>query len=536
MTESVQAGPRPADPRRRWAIDVAIAVVVTAVQLGATHASSSWWHPSHGAAGSAPGWSGYLLLMAAGLVLTFRRRFPVAVLTVSLGATLLAGAIGHAGMIWIALIAAFFNAVVAGKRLAAVASLVIGYAASFWPVWRIGQPGHASLAVVLGIAAWLLVLLAVAELVRFRRDHVAELARNRAEQLRRQAGEERMRIARDLHDVVAHNISVINVQANTALHLMDRQPERAREALTAIHDVSRQALTELRSVLGVLRSDEDLAPRAPSPGLGQLDDLLAAVRRAGLEPRLRQRGDRRQLPVSVDLAAYRIVQEALTNSARHSTSGTADVLVSYEADGVLVQVDDSGPARSAVAGQAGNGITGMTERALALGGRLSAGRRPDGGFRVAAWLPSPASPAAVEVPDASRAPTLVEPVAPVQPPAAAELPAPVEVPDPGRAPAPVEPAALVELPAPVQPRAAAELPAPVQPPALVQSPAPVQPPAAAELPAPVEPPAGVKPPSEVEPPAPVQPPTAVEPAAPVEPTGPVQPPAAGQARAAGGTA
>ena len=404
MTESAQAGSRPADPRRRWVIDIAIAVVVTAVQLGATHASWSWWHPSHDAVASAPGWAGYLLLTVAGLVLTFRRRFPVAVLTASLGATLLAGAIGHAGMIWIALIAAFFNAVVAGKRLAAVASLVIGYAASFWPVWQIGQAGHASVAVVLGVAAWLLVLLAAAELVRFRRDHAAELARNRAEQLRRQAGEERMRIARDLHDVVAHNISVINVQANTALHLMDRQPERAREALTAIHEVSRQALTELRSVLGVLRSDGDLAPRAPSPGLGQLDDLLAAVRRAGLEPRLRQRGDRRQLPASVDLAAYRIVQEALTNTARHSASGTADVLVCYEADGVLVQVDDTGPARSAVTAQAGNGITGMTERAHALGGRLSAGRRPDGGFRVAAWLPGSASPAALEEPDAGDEP------------------------------------------------------------------------------------------------------------------------------------
>ena len=428
MTESVQAGPHPADPRRRFVIDIAIAVVVTAVQLGANHASWSWWHSSHDAAGSAPGWTGYLLLTVAGLVLIFRRRFPVAVLTSSLGATLLAGAIGHAGMIWIALIAAFFNAVVAGKRLAAVASLVIGYAASFWPVWQIGQAGHASVAVVLGVGAWLLVLLAAAELVRFRRDHAAELARNRAEQLRRQASEERMRIARDLHDVVAHNISVINVQANTALHLMDRQPERAREALTAIHDVSRQALTELRSVLGVLRSDDDRAPRAPSPGLGQLDDLLSAVRGAGLEPRLRQRGERRQLPASVDLAAYRIVQEALTNTARHSASGTADVLVSYEADGVLVQVDDTGPARSPVTAQAGNGITGMTERAHALGGRLSAGRRPDGGFRVAAWLPSSALPSSalsgpVEPPDAVRAGAPVEP------------PAPVQAPDPGQAPA-----------------------------------------------------------------------------------------------------
>ncbi|HTZ91245.1 MAG TPA: histidine kinase [Streptosporangiaceae bacterium] len=388
MTESAQAGMRPHNAPRRWLIDITIALVVAAVQLGATDAAWSWHHSQ-----SAPNWAGYLLLAVAGLVLIFRRQFPVAVLAVSLAATLLAGAVGHAGMIWLALIVAFVSAVVAGKRLAAVISLVIGYAATCWPLWQIGMDGHTSVPVALGIAAWLLVLLAVAEFVRFRRQHAAELARNRADQLRRQASEERMRIARDLHDVVAHNISVINVQANTALHLMDRQPERAREALTAIHDVSRQALTELRSVLGVLRSDDDAAPRAPSPGLGQLDDLLSTARRAGVEPRLRLRGEERQLPAGVDAAAYRIVQEALTNAARHSASSAADVLVSYEEDGVLVQVDDAGPARSSGAAEPGNGITGMTERARALGGRLSAGRRSDGGFRVVAWLPS--SPALV---------------------------------------------------------------------------------------------------------------------------------------------
>ena len=408
MTESVQAGQRPPDPRHRWAIDIAIAVVVTVAQLGAAHGTWSWAHHGRGPAGSAPGWPAYLLLTVAGLALIFRRRLPVPVLAVSAGATLTAAAISP-GMVWIALVVAFFNAVVAGKRLAAIASLLVGYAASCWPLWQIGQSGHVSVAVALGIAAWLLVLLGLAEFVRFRRDHAAELARSRADQLRRQASEERMRIARDLHDVVAHNISVINVQANTALHLMDRQPERAREALTAIHDVSRQALTELRSVLGVLRSAGDLAPRAPSPGLGQLDDLLSAVRGAGLKPRLRQRGDRPQLPASVDLAGYRIVQEALTNVARHSASGTVDVLVSYEADGVLVQVDDAGPSRSPASAQAGNGITGMTERAHALGGRLSAGRRPDGGFRVAAWLPRSAPSGLVETPDPGTAPTPAEP-------------------------------------------------------------------------------------------------------------------------------
>ena len=385
MTELQLAGGRPAaDPRRRWAVDGALTVVVTAAQLGASHATFSAWQSG---TVSRP-WPVYPLLAVAALVLIARRRFPVAVLAVSLGTTLAAGAIGPSGMIWIALIVAFFSAVIAGRQLAAAASLAIGYLVSFWPFWQIGDPGHASVAVALGVAAWMLVMLAAAEFILIRGQRATELARSRGDQLRRQVSEERMRMARDLHDVVAHNISVINVQANTALHLMDRQPERAREALTAIHDVSKQALTELRSVLGVLRSDGDSAPLSPSPGLGLLADLMSAVRQTGLQPRLQVQGGQRGLPASVDLAAYRIIQEALTNVARHSVSRRPAVLVSYEADGVLLQIDDDGPARLQAPGPAGNGITGMAERAHALGGRLSAGRRPGGGFRVAAWLPS----------------------------------------------------------------------------------------------------------------------------------------------------
>ncbi len=394
MTEFALPGARPdGNQRRRRAIDTAIALAVTAAQLIASYATTSWHHGS-----ARPGWAEYLLLAIAGLSLIARRRYPVAVLAVALAATIWAGAIGQAGMIWIALIAAFLNAVVARKRAAAVASLLIGYLASFWPWWQIGRSGHASVGLALGVAAWLLVLLACAEFIRLRGQRAADLARSREEQLRRQASEERVRIARDLHDVLAHNISVINVQANTALHLMDRQPQRAREALTAIHDVRRQALAELTTVLGVLRADGDAAPRAPSPGLDRLDDLVAAVGRAGLEVRLSLRGERRHLPADVDLAGYRIAQEALTNAARHSTCRVAEVLVSYEKDGILVQVDDAGPSRAdgeraigsgrvGVPGLARNGILGMTERANALGGALTAGPRPDGGFRVRVWLP-----------------------------------------------------------------------------------------------------------------------------------------------------
>ena len=154
-----------------------------------------------------------------------------------------------------------------------------------------------------------------------------------------------MRIARDLHDVVAHNISVINVQANTALHLMDRQPDRARSALTTINEVSGQALVELRSVLGVLRAVDEGAPRAPAPGLARLGDLADTAAAAGLAVRVEESGQRVPLPADVDLAAYRIVQEALTNSARHSGGTNATIRIVYGKDALVVEVDDDGARR-----------------------------------------------------------------------------------------------------------------------------------------------------------------------------------------------
>jgi signal transduction histidine kinase len=372
---------------RQLATDAAIALAVTAAQLGVLAASPSW----HGQHHPAPAWDVYLLLASASFVLVARRRFPVWVLAVSLAATLAAGAIGATGMIWIGLVAAFINAEMAGKRGAAAASLAIGYVASCWPPWQIGRPGQTGVTFALGLAAWLLILLAIAELVRARRQRAAALHRSQDEQLRRRASEDRIRLARDLHDVLAHNISVINVQANTALHLMDRQPDRAREALTAIHAVSKQALSELRTVLGVLREGGmAAAPRAPSPGLARLPDLLTEVRSAGLAVALTVDGQPWGLPASQDIAAYRVVQESLTNVRRHSAAASAAVTILYEPAGLHIQVEDAGPAvspsRPHDAG--GHGIGGMRERVRELGGTLSAGTTPAGGFRVTAWLPA----------------------------------------------------------------------------------------------------------------------------------------------------
>jgi signal transduction histidine kinase len=394
-------GPRPASgspappgalaarTRRRWLTDALIAAAVTALEVGGSAAGGAHHGHHH-----SPGVAGYLLLAASGVSLIARRRYPVGVLTITLGSALAATALGDTGVAWLALIVAFFTAVQARRRAAAIAALIIGYLVSVWPPWLVGTGDHPSVTFALTLLIGLLVLLSAAELIRSGSQRAQALRRSREEELRRRASEDRMRMARDLHDVVAHNISVINVQANTALHLMDRQPQRAREALTTINEVSRQALAELRSVLGVLRGVDEGgagqdAPRAPAPSLDRLDELAAAMRAAGLAVRVERYGSRIPLPGGADLAAYRIIQEALTNTARHSGSPVATVRITYREDGVEIEADDDGgPDQPAPRPGGGHGIAGMTERAQAFGGWLRAGPRPGGGFRVQAWLPA----------------------------------------------------------------------------------------------------------------------------------------------------
>jgi len=378
---------------RRWTADAALAALVLGVELAASLAAPHW----HGAKESRPGTFGIILLVTGGLALLARRRYPGTVLAIVLGATLGATALG-ARSAWFALIVAFFTAVLRGRRLAAIASLVIGYGASVW---------NTSAQSALLLAAGLVTLLSVAELTRVAAARAVADRRGRDEAAARRASEQRLAIARDLHDVVAHNISVINVQANTALHLMDRQPERAREALTAIREVSGQALTELGSVLGALRDPGGLAegaPLAPAPGVARLDELAARARAAGLAVAVAAEGAVRPLPAGVDAAAYRIVQEALTNAVRHSGGHAASVLLRYGDGDLEIEVSDDGGGRAQPGGRggggggggggagpgsgSGNGLAGMTERARALGGTVAAGPRPGGGFRVLARLPS----------------------------------------------------------------------------------------------------------------------------------------------------
>jgi len=370
-------------PARQWLADAATAAVVTGVSLAGYYAQS--WHYRDTGARLAD----VLLLIAGGTSLVAMRRFPAVVLGVTLAVALVSSTVAGPRTAWLPVIVALFSAVRARRRVAVIGSLTIGYLTAVWPPWLIGTSGHASAAFALALLCGLLALLSTAELVRAAAQRRLAAQRISEQELLRQASEERMQIARDLHDVVAHNISVINVQANTALHLAGHEPEHAWQALATISDVSRQALAELRSVLGVLRADGPAAARTPVPGLRDLGVLAANMAAAGLKVELETQASPAPLPASVDLAAYRIIQEALTNSAKHSGSARAQVMVRVRDGEMEIRVDDDGVDGLKPAGQAGtgSGIAGMTDRAQGLGGRLTAGPRPGGGFRVTAVLP-----------------------------------------------------------------------------------------------------------------------------------------------------
>jgi signal transduction histidine kinase len=304
-------------------------------------------------------------------------------------ATLLYDVIGYpSGAVFLSLIVALASAVIAGHRLLSWLTVIAGWALFMWLPPAVGHGGAPNLLGALALAAWLLVLIGAAEAVRVRRERMLELQRTHREEAERRASEERLRIARELHDVLAHNISLINVQSGVALHLLDERPEQAKAALAAINDASGEALREMRSVLGVLRRVDEELPRAPTPGLAQLPELVSRSAGTGVAVELEIEGEQRALPASVDLAGFRIVQESLTNVARHAGAAGATVRLSYGEDELTVVVEDDGRgALPDVHGTDGNGIAGMRERAAALGGDLQAGPRLGGGFSVRARLP-----------------------------------------------------------------------------------------------------------------------------------------------------
>jgi signal transduction histidine kinase len=238
------------------------------------------------------------------------------------------------------------------------------------------------------------VAMVLAQLNRLRRDFFAQVATTRAEasrarqeQSRRQASDERLRIARELHDVLGHHLSLINVRAGVGLHLLDSDPDQAREALGAIKVASAEALREVRGVLSTLNPQPGDAPRSPAPNLADLDALAEETRAAGRAVTVDHTGDPVPVPGDVGRAAYRIVQEALTNVRRHAgPAASASITIGYRPDALTVRVEDTGPGPASSTSD-GNGIPGMRERAAALGGTLTATGRPEGGFRVDARLP-----------------------------------------------------------------------------------------------------------------------------------------------------
>ncbi|MFF1838939.1 sensor histidine kinase [Streptomyces sp. NPDC058231] len=339
-----------------------------------------------------------VLLLVAVAVLLLRHRRPVLTVFVSSAAAMIYLAAGYPyGPVFLAVAVGCFSAIVAGHRRAAwvaVAMVWVGHLLVAHWLYRRLPPGSDSAAPwgqELVIAAWVVAILAAAEFARVRREQWAAQRAERDAAERRRADEERLRIARELHDVLAHSISVINVQAGVGLALLDSDPEQARTALTTIKAASKEALGEVRQVLDTLRAPGD-APRAPAPGLDRLPELVDQAASAGLTVTVETDGARGSIPPGTDLAAFRIVQEALTNVVRHSGSRTARVRIGCRAEGLRLLVDDDGPATGGEAGGSGNGLAGMRERAAALGGSIEAGPRPDGGFRVVAGLPLHSAP------------------------------------------------------------------------------------------------------------------------------------------------
>ncbi|MFE7045874.1 sensor histidine kinase [Streptomyces atratus] len=334
-----------------------------------------------------------LLLFLAVAVLLLRHRHPVLAVFGSSAAAMIYLAAGYPyGPVFLAVAVGCFSAVVSGHRRAAwtaVGMVWLGHVlVAHWLYrWLPPSDDHpAAWGQELGVAAWVVAIIAAAEFVRVRREQWADQRAEREAAEQRRADEERLRMARELHDVLAHSISVINVQSSVGLALLDSDPEQARTALTTIKAASKEALGEVRQVLDTLRTPGD-APRAPAPGLDRLPELVEQAAGAGLTVTVETDGVRGAVPPGADLAAFRIVQEALTNVVRHSGSRTAQVRIGYGPARIRLRIDDEGPATGGDAGGSGNGLAGMRERAAALRGTIEAGPRADGGFRVRAELP-----------------------------------------------------------------------------------------------------------------------------------------------------
>jgi signal transduction histidine kinase len=373
---------------RRLLTDVGLALVVTAVLVVASQ------QEVRRIPGASPLDARALVLVAgSGLVLMARRSLPLATYAASLGFVWLYLLTGHPpGPIYLAPFIALLTMVSISRPVVWTASAVVGAALlSATPIGIGGTP----LSAAIWAGVWLLLTGLFALWLMIRRRFVAEARaradlakRNEAAEGRRRTAEERLSIAREMHDVVGHSLAVISLQAGVAERLLDTRPDEVRKSVAAIRKVSRDALTELRAELALLRGDSSPAERAPTPDLRALPGLVASMREAGLQVELDVDSDQKPVPEIVAAAAYRIAQESLTNVVRHAGAGVrTTVRVGFDGKNLQVEVEDDG--RGAVGEPTGSGIEGMRERVAVLGGEFAAGARPQGGFRVWASIPSP---------------------------------------------------------------------------------------------------------------------------------------------------
>jgi signal transduction histidine kinase len=352
------------------------------------------------AIGSGRRWLALPLAVALVIPVVFRRKYPT-------GAFAAAVVVGAAQVLFtgqpsgsdLAVLVLLYTLAAYRPRRVSVTGLAVCLAGSAAALGR-WLPGNLSLmhTVLVGsviFAGPALIAWVLGDSMRYRRgyyasleDRAARLERERDAQAQIAAAAERARIARELHDVIAHNVSVMVVQADGASYAFDSEPDKARQALAAIAGTGRQALAEMRRMLGVLRNGDAEAGLAPLPGISQLGELLQQTRATGLAVDFTVQGVPGPLPDGVALAAYRIVQESLTNTRKHGGLGaSAQVTLRYCEDVLVLGISDDGHGAAAAADGAGHGLTGMRERVGLYGGTLLAGPRPGGGYQVTARLP-----------------------------------------------------------------------------------------------------------------------------------------------------
>jgi len=327
------------------------------------------------------------------LALVGARRFPGPVVALTaIGASLDLIFNEHVGPPYIALAFGIVSAIVRNARIWAWISIGVAWVATIAVALVLGDDRFTA-GRIAGTTLGILIVVGIGEGIRGRRERMAEFRRRVSQRRQTEVQAERVRIARELHDVLAHSLSQINVQAGVGLHLMEKQPDKAKEALASIKETSKTALDEVRTVLGVLRAEggaDPNAPLVPEPDLSRLPGLVASVTAQGVDVRLDDRLGGESVPKPVQLALFRIAQESLTNITRHAEGATqATVTLARRGDHYRLEVrdDGSGSAEGTASESGGRGLLGMRERAELLGGRLSAGPADGGGFTVVAELP-----------------------------------------------------------------------------------------------------------------------------------------------------